>query len=282
MSFLDKVREYNAQLRPSERRVAHWVLQSPEQVTSLKLSELSQLAGVSEPTVLRFCRAMGLKGYQQLRLELARTTASAPNYDRAAITAADSVEEVRDKIFNGALQVLLEVRDEVQPEAMGNAIELIDSARRVDLFAFGGSVPVAMDAQHKFFRLQVASTVYSDPHMQNMAASSMHERDLCFAFSHSGTTRALIHSVQLVRDAGLPVIAVTPSETPLAELATVALCVDPDESGLLMMPLSVRLAWLALVDVLVLGVAQRRGKQAQQHLTRLLANQRSLRVPPGG
>ena len=281
MLFLERVRAQMPDLRPSERKVAQWVLGAPGLAASMNLSGLAKRIGVSEPTVLRFCKAVGLSGYRQLGLELVRAESGGSSYGRASIAAGDSVAQVRDKIFDGALRVLMEVRDEVQIEAIGRAIELIDGARRVDLFAFGGSVPVAMDAQHKLFRLQVVSTVYSDPHLQHMAASSLRPGDLLFAFSNSGTTEALIRSVRLVREAGLEVIAITPPGSLLAELATVPLCVEPDEPGLLMMPLSARLAWLVLVDVLVLGVAQRRGPEAQKHLTRLLENQSRLRLKPG-
>ena len=282
MNLLEKVRSLGqgGKLRPSEQKVAQRVLADPGQVSGLKLDDLVEELGTSAPTVLRFCHALGLSGYQQLRLELARCAAEEEfaHYGRAPVNATDSVEQIRDKIFDAALRVLQEVRQEVQPDAIERAIDLIESASRVDLFAFGGSVPIAMDAQHKLFRLQIVSALYSDPHLQSMAACSLQPGDLVFAFSNSGTTEALIRSARLVRDAGLPVLAITPPGTPLAELATVALCVDPDESGLLFMPLSVRLAWLALVDVLILGVARRRGPEAQQHLNRLLENQQQFRL----
>src|SRR5690606_41784378 len=62
---------------------------------------------------------------------------------------------------------------------------LFRSARRVEFYGFGASSPVAMDAQHKFFRLQISSAAYADPHIQAMSALSLDERDVVVAISRS-------------------------------------------------------------------------------------------------
>ncbi|MGI9346282.1 MAG: MurR/RpiR family transcriptional regulator [Gammaproteobacteria bacterium] len=277
-SILEQTQKIYDSLRPSEQKIAKLVLRSPDKVVEMKLKDLAQEAAVSDPTIARFCKALGLDGYKELRLKLARSTQPSTTYDRAPIGPRDSLTSLRDKIFNSALGVLNEVREEIELDALEQAIHLLSHARCVELFAFGGSVPIAMDFQHKLFRLQVMSSVYSDPHLQSMAACSLQKDDLVFAFSNSGTTEALVRSIEVVRKAGLPVLAITPSNTPLAELANVALCVDPDDSGLLMMPLSARLAWLAIIDILVLGVAQKRGPEGQKHLNNLLQNQQQFRL----
>lgn len=278
--LLERIRQIRPKLSPAEGKVADLILRRSTEVAGLQLAHIAKQAEVSEPTVIRFCRALGYDGYRSFLLDLvAQTAGGRPTYDRDGIAPSDSLEQICDKIFSGALRVLQEVREEVDLTQMQRAIDLLAEARRVELFAFGGSVPTAVDAQHKLFRLQVSSTVYSDPHLQHMAAHSLKPGDLVMTFSNTGTTEALVRVVRLIRDQGLPIIALTPPNTPLAELATVELCVDTDEPGLLSLPLSTRLAWLTLVDVLVMGLAQRRGAEAQQHLTRLLESQKPLRLP---
>lgn len=281
MQLLEHLRRSRPDMSPAEGRVADVVLRQPERVAALQLTQLAAAAGVSEPTVIRFCRTLGYSGYRAFVLDMAANMgAGQVTYDRDGIAPGDSLEKIRDKIFHGAQRVLQEVHQEVELTRMQQAIDLLTQAQRVELFAFGGSVPTAMDAQHKLFRLQVPTTVYSDPHIQHMAAHSLKQGDLVMAFSNTGTTAALVQVIELVRGEGLPVIALTPPSTPLAELATVALCVDADERGLLSLPLSVRLAWLALVDVLVMGLAQSRGAEAQKHLTRIIESQKPLRLAP--
>jgi len=138
---------------------------------------------------------------------------------------------------------------------------------------------VATDAQHKFFRLQVSAAAYADPHLQNMSAASMAPGDVVIAISQSGRTTTLINAMERVKSRGAIVIAIAPSDSPVANAANIPLTIDVKEDFQIYTPLSSRIAHLVLIDVLAIGVAQHKGGRLQEHLLEMQLGLEVLREP---
>ncbi len=264
-------------LRKSELKVADFVLRNPLAVIRMRIVDLAEKAGVSEPTVVRFCRAVGCGGFQDFKLALAQQLASSPSYGQIAVTDTDSTREYTYKVFDSTVDTLLKVRDRLVLANLEAAVAAICAAGRVEFYGFGAYAAVAFDAQHKFFRLQIRSAAYSDPHLQNMSATSLNPGDVIVAISQSGRSQALLDSMELVKNAGGIVIGLAPSSSPVAKSATIAIEVDAKEDIQIYTPLSSRIAHLAVIDVLAIGVAQKKGPKLQEHLQQLQAGLASLR-----
>lgn len=267
-------------MRKSERKVADYVLNHPNDVIHMRIVDLASLASVSEPTVVRFCRAIGCEGFQDFKLTLAQQLASSPSFGQIAVTDHDSVAELNHKVFDSTIDTLLKTRDNLDPHILDQAVSAICGAKRVEFFGFGASGAVAADAQHKFFRLQLATAAHSDHHIQNMSAMSMGPGDVVVAISQSGRTRALLDSMEMVQQMGGTVIAIAPSGTPVIQQASIPIEVDVEEDIEIYTPLSSRIAHLVVIDVLAIGVAQRKGPELHDHLFRLKQGLRRLRIQP--
>ena len=265
-------------MRKSERKVGQFVLAQPDEVIRMRIVDLAQQAEVSEPTVVRFCRAVGCDGFQDFKLALAQQLASSPSIGQIAVTDSDSIAEYSFKVFDSTVDSLLKVRDNLDLEMLDHAVQALCAAKRVEFYGFGASAAVAFDAQHRFFRLQLATAAYSDPHLQNMSATSLSPDDVVVAFSQSGRTKALLDSIALVKARGAKVIALAPSQSPVADAATIPITIDVEEDIQIYTPLSSRIAHLAVIDVLAIGVAQQKGPQLEEHLQQLQKNLDSLRV----
>jgi RpiR family carbohydrate utilization transcriptional regulator len=189
----------------------------------------------------------------------------------------DTVEDLRNKVFDTTVGSLLTVRDQLDPEVLETAITTINNANRVEFYGFGASGSVAADAQHKFFRLQLSSAAYTDPHIQQMSAISLGADDVVVAISQSGQTRALLESVSLAREAGATVIGVAPENTPLSEQCSLPIYVNMKEEHQAFAPVSSRIAHLVVIDVLATGVARHRKPLLKDHLKKLQKSQRALR-----
>jgi len=265
-------------MRKSERKVGQFVLAQPDEVIRMRIVDLAEQAEVSEPTVVRFCRAVGCNGFQDFKLALAQQLASSPSIGQIAVTDSDSIAEYSFKVFDSTVDSLLKVRDNLDLEMLDHAVQALCAAKRVEFYGFGASAAVAFDAQHRFFRLQLATAAYSDPHLQNMSATSLSPDDVVVAFSQSGRTKALLDSIALVKARGAKVIALAPSKSPVADAATIAITIDVKEDIQIYTPLSSRIAHLAVIDVLAIGVAQQKGPQLEEHLQQLQKNLDSLRI----
>lgn len=263
MNLLQHIAQSRQQLRKSELKVADHVLNDPASVMHSSMAELAHGVGVSEPTIVRFCRAIGCSGFQDLKLKLAQSLAAGASFGQFSIHESDSVADFSLKIFDTTLHSLMEVREHLDTHALERAIAAIAHAQRVEFYGFGASGAVASDAQHKFFRLLLSAAAYSDPHMQAMSAVTLKPSDVAICISQSGRSKDLLITANLVREAGATLITLCPSQTPLADLATVNLAIDVHEDTDIYTPLTSRIAHLVVIDVLAMGVAMARGGPGQ-------------------
>ena len=275
--LLRQIKNSLPKLRKSERTVGEFVLHDPKSIISMKTAQASKAIGISEPTLIRFCKAIGFSGFQELKINLSQQLAADDYFKMYEIDENDSTHELCEKVFDTTISEILNVRSQIDQDILESAIETLVNSERVEFYAFGGSAPVAMDAQHKFFRLKIPSSYISDPHLQFMSANSLEKNDVVVAISQSGTTAALIDSVKIVRKNGVKVIGIMPGETPLSNMCDYPLTINVGVENRISKPVTSRIAYTAVIDVLTMGVAQLK-PEAQEHLYNIADSQRSLKV----
>lgn len=277
--ILKEIGDQLDQLRRSERKVAELVLAKPTQVIHMRIVDLAAAADVSEPTVVRFCRAIGCEGFQNFKLALAQSTAQNPSQIPFSLSELDTARDYTYKVFEATMETLGRVRNTLDLDAIEVAVDALCNANRVEFYGFGASSPVAIDAQHKFFRLQIASAAHSDPHIQAMSAMSLSPGDVVVAISQSGRTTALLEAMDHVRDAGAIVIGLAPDKTPIIENCNIPIPIDVEQAKVdSYSPLPSRIAHLAVIDVLAVGVSKMKGAEVDRHLIKLRKGLQSLRT----
>lgn len=255
--MLNQIQAMQATFSKSEKKVAEIVLDGPERIVKATMNELAQLADVSEPTIVRFCRSLKLSGYREFRLRLAQELASQLHYQHSQIDADDDATELVSKVINGAIASLSKVRDQLSPESIDRAISILSTCQRVEIYGVGGAGIVVEDAQLKFARLGLNSQTYRDTYLQRTAAGML-ETDTCvLAISNSGRSKDLLESIKIARHSGASIISITASASPLAALSNVHLAVDLDEDKSQLAPIKARIAHMAVVDTLAIGLAVR-------------------------
>jgi RpiR family carbohydrate utilization transcriptional regulator len=189
------------------------------------------------------------------------------------------VEQFKEKIFDSTMGNLMRVKSDLDAANLEKAIVALAQTKRVDCYGFGASAPICSDAQHKFFRLNMSAAAYSDPHLQTMAAVTLMPGDVVIAISQTGRTKDLLHTTQLAMDAGATVIALCPSNTPLAQQVQIPLYIDLDEDKELNTLMSSRITQMVVIDVLAVGVTMQLGEETMSHLKTIKRSLKSLRVP---
>lgn len=266
--MLSKIKSARDGLRKSEQKVADVILADPDASVQSSIQAIATRAGVSEPTVIRFCRALDCVGFQQFKLRLAQDLASRGTFFYRDVTATDTSKELADKLLDGAIASLVHVRNQMNTAALERAIQLYIDCERVEFYGSGGSAVVAEDAQLKFFRLGKPAIAYSDPHTQLSSAALLNERSLVIAISHSGRSSDILATTKVARQSRAKLIAVTATKSPLAELSDVTLTVDVSEDSDIFSPVKSRLAQMVVLDILAVGVAVRGGEEMLQQLAR--------------
>lgn len=266
--MLAKIKAARDTLRKSEQKVADAVIADPEGSVQSSIHAIATRASVSEPTVIRFCRALDCVGFQQFKLKLAQDLARRGTFFYQNVTSEDTSKELATKLLDGAIASLVQIRDQINEDALDQAIALYEACNRVELYGSGGSAVVAEDAQLKFFRLGKPAIAYSDPHIQHAAAALLDRDALVIAISHSGRSSDILKTVEIARAARARVISVTATRSPLAQASDIALTVDVNEDSDIFSPVKSRLGQMVVLDVLAVGVAVRGGDHMLEQLAK--------------
>lgn len=283
-NVLDQIRTERWALSNAQRRVADAVLSKPENVIHASISALARDAGVSDPTILRFCREIGCTGFKEFKLRLAQSLVSKPFFVHAGITATDPTEIYSLKVIDSTIDMVIDIRNRLDNTEIERATEALAAAGdtgRIEFYGFGASGVVAMDAQYKFFFLVAPCFAYTDAHMQCMSASTLTPQDVVVAISHTGKTRELLESVDIALETGATVIAITTRDSPLANIATILLAADVPEDTEVYTPSISRIVHLLLVDVLAVGTSLRHGKRTEARVSAMKSVLRSKRFKGG-
>lgn len=277
MTLLEKLQRELAGLSKSERKVAEVILADPEATLHQSIATLAQVALVSEPTVNRFCRSMGAKGYPDFKLQLAQSIARGTPYVNRHVDQNDSTENLVAKITESTMASLNITRRCLDIAAMDRAIEAFASAERISFFGLGASASVAHDAQNKFLRFATPVQFSDDVLMQKTAAINAKPNAVIVFISHTGRTKVLCETAALARQSGATVIGITAAESPLAEECSIVLATHVPEDTDVYMPMASRIAQLVLIDVLVTGYTLKQGPELQEKLRQIKAALRDSR-----
>ncbi len=264
--LLDSIRTQFDSFSRSERKVAQAVLDNPQLTVNENISALARAAQVSEPTVVRFCRSLGYDGWQEFKLKLAQSLALALPGANEQPAQDDLAADLVNKICSRSINTLLDMRNNIEPEAIQRALDILARANKIEFYGQGTSGIIAADAQHKFFRSGVPTVAYADPTIHAIAAALLREGDALVAISQRGNNTALVRSAQLAKKGGADVIVLAPSGTPLAETATVLIPVDLVFNTDPYTPISARLAYLVIIDILAVGLALQRGPEFRRKM----------------
>lgn len=267
------------ELRKSEAKVAKVILEDPDAATSASIAALATAAGVSEPSVNRFCKRFGAAGFPDFKLQLARSLASGVRYISRAVEPGDGIDTYPTKLFDNTISALILARDKLPSAAIAEAVEHLAQAKRIFFFGLGTSAAVAKDAQHKFFRLKVPVSTQEDPLMLRMLAAAGEPGDVFFLISHTGRTRVLFEVAELAKESGATVLSLTKEDSPLATVSDCSITLNIAENTEEYLPMTSRIVQLVILDVLATGTMLERGAELQPHLARLKESLKVTRFP---
>jgi RpiR family carbohydrate utilization transcriptional regulator len=266
--MLSRIEQRATSLSRAERRVANWVLAHPRQAADATLAEVAQACGASEPTVIRFCRSVGLNGFRELTIRLTEALSRPVSYVHRDVSADDATADAVTKVLDAAISSLMDMRAQLLAYPIDDAAAALCRAGQITFIGLGASGHVATDACHKFFRLGTPCNAHTDTPSILQAAAIAGPDDVLIVVSHLGGWTELDRAAAAARDNGATVIALTNPSSRLARIANLVFGWDPHEDTSVYTPMSSRLAQLALLDALYVAFALSLGDVAAEKLRR--------------
>jgi DNA-binding MurR/RpiR family transcriptional regulator len=211
---------HGARLTPTQRRIAHCLVEHAAKAAYLSAAEVADLAGVSQPSVTRFAMALGYEGYPALRRQLRELTGDAPEPDTernplqtAVLAEAEHLARLHDQLAR---------LDDVR-----RAAELLVASRPLPVLGLRAAAPLA--GYFGYF----AAKVHPDVRVLDTGGTSLLDRldqaraagaDAMLAVVLPRYPRESLEAIGEARRAGLKVVAITDSAvSPVADAADVVL-----------------------------------------------------------
>ena len=216
------------------------------------LLELADGIGVSDASIVRFCKSIGYTGFQEYKINAAMQCVPEPRLYNPSLSVDDSPAELCNKIFAIESSALEQTKQELDIKVMNEVADLLINAKRINLVGTGGSAISARDFQHKLLKIGVRAELQEDKDLQLMSASLLTENDVLFAISHSGSNLHVAETIDLAKKQNAKVVTLTmKSKNVVVEKADYPLYVVSEKTIFESESFSARLAQLAMLDCLV-------------------------------
>jgi RpiR family transcriptional regulator, carbohydrate utilization regulator len=246
-------------LVPSDKRVIEAVLADPARVLSQSVTDLAEAADTAASTVVRACRQLGYRGFHDLKLGIARDLGRADRDQLSHPQGIDSStppEQLVERILRFSSATLLDCVETVDAGALHESVEQLAAARRILVVGAGTSAAPAQDAAYRLSVLGLMVDGPSNAVAADVVAAQLDDSCVCLAISHTGTTRETLTPTDTAAQTGAFVVAITSFvRSPLTRLADVSLIAGGAEQGFRLEAMASRLAHLAVVDALFVGLA---------------------------
>lgn len=264
IQVLDRVKSAYASLRPSERRVADYVLSDPDACTQCTISELAERVQVSQPTVVRFVQAMGFDGYRSFKYCLLRDRSGkspqSPYFDPMGdldLKPWDCLEDLPLKETRMAGGLLEDTLKSLSTQGLSRAVRMLATARTIDIYGVENSFTPANDLLTKLTYLGLNCRMHTDAYLQQISAAHLGVADVAVAISHSGCSVDTVKALKQARKTGAGTIAITSSqESMLAKYADVCLSTGGQDLTIYGTAIFSRIPDLAVIDLLYMGIIQ--------------------------
>ncbi|MEG2073267.1 MAG: MurR/RpiR family transcriptional regulator [Angelakisella sp.] len=255
-------KNYN-HLTKSEKRIADFVYLNPLEVQYMSITTFAEQCKVADATIFRFCKSLGLGGYNEFKLALAKSTSYMEAEASASVGAqedfpvygkvnpADNFSDMCQKLYSAEVSAIAQTRQLLTEECVARAAELLHSAAHIYCVGQGSSLVMAMEAWSRFVTVSPNFFCVEDAHLQAMTTALLGENDVILFFSYSGATKEMTDILPPAKERGTKVILVTHyTKSPAARYADVLLQVGSNEGPHQQGSIAAKVAQLFAIDVL--------------------------------
>ncbi|MDO5417248.1 MAG: MurR/RpiR family transcriptional regulator [Lachnospiraceae bacterium] len=217
-----EIKKMYADLRRSEQKAADYYLHYDGPLEELSLASMAEAAEISQPTVMRFVKALGFRGFKEFKYGIlkdsGRDEEAGESEDRLvppplvygyAISEKDLPEDVPGRVVAQAGAYLDDTLKHISASDVSRAAEMICSARQIAIYYVENSASIAHDLLTKLLYLGFNCIFYSDFYLQQVSAANLSEGDLAIGISYSGTSKNTVDVMKLARKKGASSIAIT-------------------------------------------------------------------------
>lgn len=249
-------------LSETEKKICDYIIENQKHIIRLSISEVADNTNTSESTVLRTCRKLGYRGFQDFKITLAQELVSTKDTIFEESNENDTCMTIFEKECERISNTLILTKKVISGEELEAAAEAILTARRIVVFGLGNSASVAMDMAHKFTRLGFNIVASTDSHLQIMLGCGLEPGDVAIGISHSGSSRDVVEALENAKKSGATTICITNyGKSPITKASDIKLFTASEEIRHRILALTSRIAQLAIIDAIYIYISFKDSEQ---------------------
>ena len=266
--LLTKINNKYHSLTETEQKIAFYVLNHPEQITTMTAKDLAFCCDTVPSAIIRFCKSMELSGFSELKLLLAKETVRTERSERLpAFHKEDNNQTIFQKVFHSGICTLKDSLAMLDFNTIDVIVKLLDSAQNIYIFGVGTSAMIAMDAGYRFSQFGFSAHACTDQLFMNVIAGNMTPNDVAFCISHSGQTKAVVNALRRARQVGATTIALTSfADSLLHKESDFCISVYADDLNYPVEAVSARVAHLCVIDALMMALGTQDNETFEKHI----------------
>jgi RpiR family transcriptional regulator, carbohydrate utilization regulator len=267
--ILTQLHHLQRELPPTAARIAAFILKNPDDVIRMSITDVAEQTSAAEGSVVGLCRRLGLSGFQELKIDIARSVVEPVRFIQEDLHEDDSFDVVADRVFAAHSASLAQTRQLISIDALNAAVDVIRNAQRVEIYGIGSSAPIAQDLAYRLLQLGIDAKALVDSHVQAVAAAMTDQNVAVIAVSHTGSTSETVTATKHAKDAGARTIGITRlGKSPLQRHCDILLHTIANETKFRPEAMSSRVAQLAIIDTLVSCCALKNPRRSIENLHR--------------
>ena len=268
-----KIRGQYASLRKSEKKVADYILANEAVCNKISLEELARRSGVSQPTVMRFMRAIGFDGVREFRYQLIEELSGENRREKEmyamygySIRQGDDLKQIPAKVVVSTVRIVKNMLKSISGESFESAIQMLEHARRIVIGGVENSSAAAKDLMTKLLYLGYDCRYDEDAYIQHITAASLTEQDVMIGISYSGQSKDTVDIMKTAKKAGAKTVCITNfQESQITRWADIILC-SSQEQWMYGDSIFSRTPQMIINDMIYMGLMTSRYEKATQQL----------------
>jgi RpiR family transcriptional regulator, carbohydrate utilization regulator len=269
-SALIRLRGVYPSLKSALQKVARLIMRQPEMAIYASVNEVAAAAQVSEATVMRFCRTLGFKGFQDFKISLARELVAPSPRKPDEVAAVDDPAALVHQIFQTNIAALEETLEVLDLKLLQQATQALLTCRRLAVVGVGGSSPVVQYADLRFNSLGLTVHGFTEMYQMLTATALLTADDALLAISHFGSTQEILDAARVAKDNGSRVIAITSNSiAPLTRIADLVLVTAARDMTLPRDGLASIICQISIIDSLFALLQQARPNESRDNLAKI-------------
>ncbi|ATD29675.1 MurR/RpiR family transcriptional regulator [Macrococcoides bohemicum] len=274
-SVLGQITQMYDTFTPVEKRIADLMIDQPVKVVNLPIKEIAKMAGTSEAAIVRFSKRLGLSGIKVVKVELARELHTIDTEKKPSkIEFTDSVEVLKEKVFNNSIQALYNTEKILSPKLIDDAAQAIIKAKRMMIFGVGIAQVVGEDFRLKLAQIDKLAHIASDSFTAVSMLGNFEPGDVLFAITSSGRSKEIIEVIKYAKRQNVTIVLLTQKvPSPALRMADIALAMAKEENEIKVGTMTVRIVQLAIIDAVYLRI----GSIQKEEVVKILTNVNNAR-----